>query len=198
MRRPYLVILAITLILLNACGRVGVVAHDAGGSTSVMSETEALSTLQGVPMSNIRAARGRTSGVSVAGLLQLIQQLVASGQIKVSSNIRSATTGTVDLTQLNNLFSVLQSGGGTSILGLAQGLVNANGGNAAGASSGLSGILGLLNTLLPIIATVAPQYAGIIQALVVIIPLVQTFITLFRKPKTTTGDSWMPALPSPV
>jgi len=176
MRRTSLVLLALALILINACGRMTLVSP--GQS---MSENDALTTLLDVPMTQQRAARiGKNH--SVEGLNQLLQDLVASGQVRASANIRGATSGSVDLSQLSNIFTLLQSGQATSLLGLAQGLVNSTG-STTGTGSTLMSIVALLQAAMPIIMVIAPQYAPIIQAIIVILPIVIQFISMMRKPK---------------
>ena len=43
-------------------------------------------------------------------------------------------------------------------------------------------LLAILQAVAPIIAVIAPQFAPIIAALTTIVPLVITFISLFKKP----------------
>ncbi len=179
MRRPSLVILALSLILLNACGRS--MLTQPGDGVAPMTESQALSTLEALPDTQERAARGGKN-VSIQGLFQLLQQLIKSGQLKLP-NSRGASSG-FDMSQLNNIFSLIQGGQVNSIFGLAQGLLNLNGGNATGTGSALDTIMQLLTLALPIIMAIAPQYAPIIQAIMTIVPLVLQFIALFTKPKS--------------
>lgn len=177
MRRPSFILLALAIVLLNACGRSFLTTP-----TAQMSETDAIDHLQTLPYTQERAAIGGKN-VSVEGLNQVLQDLAASGQLQAPKGIRNATTGGLDLTQLNNIFALLQSGKANSLFGLASGLVNLNGGNATGTKFNLDSIMQLINMALPIIMMIAPQYAPIIQALVTILPLVMAFISMFKKPK---------------
>lgn len=172
MRNSAFAVLTICALLLGACGKIE--------RKNYMSEEQALDVLTQVPETTGRNARGKM-GLSTVGLMELINELVASGKLIMPSNVRRAATGAPDLTQLANLFALLQSGQANSIVGIANGLIGMNAGNVAGTSSGIAGILSLLQTLAPMIATVAPQFAGIIQALTVILPLVMTFISIFKK-----------------
>lgn len=191
MRSSSLVFLVISVLLLGACGRMdvsqrkGATAAEVEDQT-VMSETQAMDTLNTIPLEDDMAARGNArNSASAAGLVDLLQQLSASGQL---SSSRQAIDS-ADLSQLTNIFSLLQSGQANSLLGLANGLVGMNGGNTTGTSSGLSKVLGILQLAAPIIATIAPQFAPIITALTTIIPLVMTFIGLFRKPKPSPSPA---------
>jgi len=178
MRSTGVALLAIFLIFINACGRIYI---DPRYSTKSMTEKEALETLQQVPVDEQgRMARGSQARVSVLGLIQLLQSLVQSGQLRLDG-MRGAASSGADLGQLMNIFSLLQGGQASSILGLAQGLTTMNGGSATGTSSGLNTLLQLLNMALPIIMVIAPQYAPVVQALITILPLVLTFISLFKK-----------------
>lgn len=179
MRHPLLAIFAIAIVLLSACGREYT-------GTSKMNQDEAFSMLTNVPM-NATEGRGalfKRNRVSAEGLVQLLKQLIESGQIKLPSSTRGALTssGSIDLSSLTNIFSLLQGGGLGGIAGLASGLVNSAGGTTK-AKFDITTIMSILNAALPVIAMIAPQYAGIVQALVVILPMVMTFINLFKKPQ---------------
>lgn len=187
MRNSAFVFMTISALLLSACGKVDM--H----SKHQMSETEALDTLSELPAEEGgRTLRGRTSNLSLAGLNQLIIELVRSGKVKLPANFRGATDGTPDLTQLTNLLTLLSSGQANSIIGLANGLINMNGGDIGGTTGGLASIMALLQTIAPLIATIAPQYAMIIQAIVTILPLVMTFISIFKKPKSAAVYYFVP------
>ena len=179
MRKPGLVFLAITALLINACGKVSTMKTMSAGP---MSETDALNLLSDVPMEPMRGAIGAKKRVSVAELMALIQKLAAEGKIKVPAGMRTATGGGLDLSQLQNVFTILNQGGIFTIFKLASSLLSMNGGSTAGTGSALQNILNILTQLAPLIAAVAPQFAPIIAALTTIIPLVITFINLFKKP----------------
>lgn len=191
MRQPALIFMAISLVLINACGRMDVTPMNSVAGESQMSELDAMTKLSQLPVSTPRGARG-AAAVSSEGLADLLQSLAASGQLS-GRGFRGATNGQVDLSALNGILSLLQSGQANSIFGLAQGLVNLNAGSTTGTTSKLDGIMALLNAALPIIMTIAPQYAGIIQAVMTIIPLVMTFVGMFKK-KAKTTTAWEPVL----
>lgn len=177
MRNSSLVLLVISALILGACGRMDVTRRNA---TAGLSEGEAMDTLMTVPMAEGRyARRGGVMNVSAEELQSILENVVKSGQVRVGG--RNAVAATTDLSGLNQLFTLLQSGQANSIMGLASGLVNMNGGSATTAGSKLNSIMAILNAALPIIMTIAPQYAGIIQALTVILPLVISFIGMFKK-----------------
>ena len=171
-RHPLLALFVICLMLLNACGR------DLASNTRHMTDTQALAELQGLP------SEGSSDEATSEGLIALLNDLQASGKVQLHDG-RYATAGSVDLSQLSNMLGLLQGGSGTSsLLGLATGLLNMNtatGGTPATTNSSLNSILALLNAVAPIIMMIAPQYAPFIQALIVIRPVVMTFISGFQK-----------------
>lgn len=184
MRNSSLVLLVISALILGACGRMDISQRNASAG---LSESDAMDTLMTVPMAEGRyARRGGVSNVSAEELQSILEDMVKSGRVGVRG--RSAVAATTDLSGLNQLFTLLQSGQANSIMGLASGLVNMNGGNTAVTGSKLDSIMAILNAALPVIMAVAPQYAGIIQALVVILPLVINFIGMFKKkPKASAS-----------
>jgi len=191
MRQPALVFMAISIVLLNACGRIEVAPKNyAAGEMTEMSELDALAKLSELPVTTPRGARG-AAAVSSEGLADLLQSLAESGQLS-GRGFRGATNGQVDLSALTGILSLLQSGQANSIFGLAQGLINLNAGSTTGTTSKLDGIMALLNAALPIIMTIAPQYAGVIQAVMTIVPLVMTFVGMFKKKAKTSA--WEPVL----
>ncbi len=182
MRKPVLVFMAVTLIFLNACGKVTATKNFSAPTAGPISETEALNTLNSVPLGDIRAIRpsGKPK-VNAAELTALIQKLIAEGKVKLPSGIRTATaTGGVDLSQLTNIFTLLQNGGIANIFQLAQGLFKMSGSATTG--GGLDNLLAILQAVAPVIAIIAPQFSPIILALTTIVPLVITFIKMFQKP----------------
>ena len=155
-----------------------------------MTQDEAIQVLAQVPTS---PPKGTTDPevVSAKGLTELIQDLVQSGEVKIPKSSRGAinSNGTVDTATLNAVLGALSQGKG--VFQVAQGVVNANAGSPTKAKFNLDAILGILQALAPIIATVAPQYAAIIQAAIVIIPIIQMFVGLFKKPAPTTASLWL-------
>lgn len=177
MRSPYFVFMAVCLVLLNACGRMGTM----NGQAATMSEDEAVSTLMAVPMSDSSDAlfKGK-KGVNVEAFKALLVQLIQSGQVKVPAQFRGATANGTDLSGITNIIGLLQQGGG--ILSLAKGLFAQSGSSTTTATSKLDGILALIQAALPVITVVAPQFAGIATAIMTIIPMVVNIINLFKKP----------------
>ena len=179
MRHPLIATVAIVAFMLAACGRMDLVGHNR------MSESEAMDSLAELPMeSGGYNFRGRRSQLSAAELIHLIEQHAP----KAAS--RNATASETDLSGLVQMLSLIQ-GGTTSIGGLAQGMVSANGNNSSVAGSKLNSIMSLINAIMPIIMTIAPQYAPILQAIVTIVPLVVTFISLFKRSKPARS-AWLP------
>ncbi len=191
MKKPGLIFLAVSLILINACGKVTATkALTAAGPTSAtgpMSETAALNILSEVPVDTVVAARSNGKPkVSAAELSALIQQLIREGKVKLPAGVVVKTaTGGIDLSQLTNVFTALQSGGIGSLFQLSSALLAMNNGSTSATGGGLAGIVAILQAVAPIIAVIAPQFAPIIAALMTILPLVITFINLFKKPAAT-------------
>lgn len=191
MRNPFFVFLAISLILLNGCGKMGQMKS----ATPTMSQDEAVDTLMAVPLSESSNAlfKGK-KGVNVEAFKALLIQLIQSGQIKVPAQFRGATGGTPDLSGITNLVGLLQNGSG--LLGLVTGLLGQSGGNGAAATSKLDGLLEIIKAALPIITAIAPQFAPIATAILTIIPVVVNLINLFKKPKSASLPTFFPAFAS--
>lgn len=176
---PALVVSVIFAIVLSACGR------EVTSQQSKMSESQAFERLANIPMEQSRGAFGK-KGAS-QGLKELILKLVAEGKIKVPAQGRGAVASTTpDLTPLTNILDLITSGKATNIFSLATALISQASGNGAPVKFDLSFIIGILNSALPIVMLVAPQFAGIIQALLVILPVVISFINMFFPSATPT------------
>lgn len=177
MRHPALVMLAIGLIVFTGCGK------------PKMTQAEAVETLQMVPLSS-----SDSSEASVEGLRGMIQDLVDSGQVKVGSNARGAfSLGSVNLTMLNQLLTLLQSQSGQklNLMQLVTQLLAMNGNSTATTGTKLDAILALINQIAPIIIAIAPQYAAIITAITTFLPVVINIISMFKKPTPTAAPSAM-------
>lgn len=191
MRHPALILLAISLVIFTACGIEFL--------PPTMTEDEAIDTLLAVPMTTGSGSRGITaqSDVSVENLGFLVQDLVDSGRVQVRGAARGAvsSSGKVDLSTLNQVIGLLQGQNGQrpSLLNIASGLAALNGGSGSTAGSKLQGILELLNQLAPIIATVAPQFSGIITAITTIAPMIIAIVQMFKKPKASNTFVFAPA-----
>ena len=184
MRTKSIATFSIGLILLAACGRE---------YQKSMSESDALDTLTGVSVLNsYAAAKGKkkpktpAQSVSVAELQKLLVQLIAEGKIKVPvpTQVRGATapSSAADyIAALNAIFSVIpQSNGNLSSFSLALSLMAMFAGNMEQGKFDLTTVLSILQQSLPYVAVIAPQYVPLIQALLIIIPIVMTFMNTMQ------------------
>ncbi|MCX6103295.1 MAG: hypothetical protein NT000_08550 [Proteobacteria bacterium] len=184
MRTKSIATFSIGLILLAACGRE---------YQKSMSESDALDTLTGVSeLNSYAAAKGKkkpktpAQSVSVAELQKLLVQLIAEGKIKVPvpTQVRGATapSSAADyIAALNAIFSVIpQSNGNLSSFSLALSLMAMFAGNMEQGKFDLTTVLSILQQSLPYVAVIAPQYVPLIQALLIIIPIVMTFMNTMQ------------------
>lgn len=184
MRTKSIATFSIGLILLAACGRE---------YQKSMSEADALDTLTGVSeLNSYAAAKGKkkpktpAQSVSVAELQKLLVQLIAEGKIKVPvpTQVRGATapSSAADyIAALNAIFSVIpQSNGNLSSFSLALSLMAMFAGNMEQGKFDLTTVLSILQQSLPYVAVIAPQYVPLIQALLIIIPIVMTFMNTMQ------------------
>ena len=184
MRTKSIATFSIGLILLAACGRE---------YQKSMSESDALDTLTGVSELNSYAAakvkkkpKTPAQSVSVAELQKLLVQLIADGKIKVPvpTQVRGATapSSAADyIAALNAIFSVIpQSNGNLSSFSLALSLMAMFAGNMEQGKFDLTTVLSILQQSLPYVAVIAPQYVPLIQALLIIIPIVMTFMNTMQ------------------
>ena len=184
MRTKSIATFSIGLILLAACGR---------DYQKSMSESDALDTLTGVSeLNSYAAAKGKkkpktpAQSVSVAELQKLLVQLIAEGKIKVPvpTQVRGATapSSAADyIAALNAIFSVIpQSNGNLSSFSLALSLMAMFAGNMEQGKFDLTTVLSILQQSLPYVAVIAPQYVPLIQALLIIIPIVMTFMNTMQ------------------
>ena len=158
MRQPTFCLLAIALVLLNACG-----VQQGVQTAAPMSQEQALATLMQTPVddSDPRMAllnRRKKPAVSAEAFQKLLEQLVASGQVRLPQTFRGATATPLDLSQVTSLVTLIQSGAG--ILGVARGLLKINNNDATGTSGGLSGLMQLIQAAMPVILVIAPQVRG--------------------------------------
>ena len=184
MRTKSIATFSIGLILLAACGRE---------YQKSMSESDALDTLTGFSeLNSYAAAKGKkkpktpAQSVSVAELQKLLVQLIAEGKIKVPvpTQVRGATapSSAADyIAALNAIFSVIpQSNGNLSSFSLALSLMAMFAGNMEQGKFDLTTVLSILQQSLPYVAVIAPQYVPLIQALLIIIPIVMTFMNTMQ------------------
>jgi len=188
-RKPFYAVVMISAILLSACGREIT-------QNQAMSEEEAMRTLTNFPMtSDSRDVRGGRSQASADELLKMLKDMVASGEIKLSSKYRSAVgvNGTPDLSLLEKLFVLISSGQASNIFTLAKGLFNAAR-SASQAKFDLGLIAEIIRAAIPIVAIVAPQFSAILAAISAILPMVTAIINMFKKPTASMGFGWTPNL----
>jgi len=184
-------VFSIGLILLAACGRE---------YQKTMSEQEALDTLTSVTeLSDYAAAWGKKKPskpskptappVSYADLQKLLIQLVEEGKIQVpASPVARGAVNPQDLTNainaINAIFAAIpQTNGQLSSFTLALQLMALFAGNLQQGTMDLNTVLAILNQSLPYIAVMAPQFVPVVQALIIIIPIVVTFMNTMQPPK---------------
>lgn len=181
---PLLVVPVIFAFVLSACGR------DTYYPEPKMTEEQAFSEIN-TALSSGRGAFGKP--VSTNGLRALIEKLIAEGKIKVPGQTRGAIdTSQVNLDALTQMLNLIGSGKANNIFSLATQVlaliptitqITQSGGTS------LDIILSILQQAAPLIATIAPQFAPIISGLLVIVPMVVSFIKLFSKPKPSPSPT---------
>ncbi len=179
-------VFSIGLIFLAACGRE---------YQKSMSEADALDTLTSVSELDTYAsawgkkkpAKPSAPQVSVADLQKLLIQLVQEGKIKVPVSPVRGAVNPQDITNainaINAIFAAIpQTNGKLSSFSLALSLMAMFAGNLQQGTMDLNTVLAILNQALPYITVIAPQFAPVIQALIIIIPIVVTFINAMKPP----------------
>ncbi|MBM4316132.1 MAG: hypothetical protein FJ116_01465 [Deltaproteobacteria bacterium] len=176
-------IFSIGLILLAACGRE---------YNRSMTEEQALDALTNVTELNAyhavrkRPTKPSAPPISVAELKALLIQMVKDGKIKVPvSPVRGATANDITnaLNAINAIFAAIpQTNGKLSSFTLALSLIGVFAGNLQQGKIDLNTVLAILNQALPLIAVAAPQFVPVVQALIVIIPLVVAIINTLKPP----------------
>jgi hypothetical protein len=174
MRSLTTIVTALSFLLVTACGQIG-----PRPMQDKMTEAEAMDVLAQVAANDVAVADPEAP--TTQGLADVLQDMIDSGELQVPQSARGAigSNGAVDMSQLSNILNMI--GQGMSAFQIAKGVV-ANSGNTTAAKFNLDTIVALLQAALPIITTIAPQYAGVIQAVLVIVPIIKTFIGLFKKP----------------
>jgi hypothetical protein len=185
MTRKTVAVFSIGLILLAACGRE---------YQKPMSEQEALDTLTSVTELNSYAAAKKkpkpakpaAPQVSVADLQKLLIQLVQEGKIQApSSPVKKASSQDIvnAINAINAIFAAIpQTNGSLSTFTLALSLMAVFAGNLQQGTLDLNTVLSLLQQSLPYVAVMAPQFVPVIQALIIIIPIVVTFMNTMNPP----------------
>lgn len=170
--------LAIALLLLNACGKQKTEAP--------MTEQEALSVLNGG--SDTQSRNGLFSKkpkVDYAQLLQTINTLAASGRI---TGVDGKPFDPKNLASLASVFNTFAGGNINSTFMIALSLLGQLGGK--GGKIDLTAILQIISQASPIIALIAPQFAPIMQAILVILPLVQALLSQFGGAHAAVDFNW--------
>ena len=181
-------VFSIGLILLAACGR----EYHSG-----MSEEEALDTLTNVTeLSGYAGAKGKPKPkpskpkpppVSYVELQKLLIKLVEDGKIQVPASPARGAVNPQDITNainaINAIFAAIpQTSGNLSSFTLALQLMALFAGNLQQGTLDLNTVLAILNQSLPYIAVMAPQFVPVVQALIVIIPIVVMFMNTMQPP----------------
>jgi len=186
MTRKTVAVFSIGLMLLAACGRE---------YQKPMSEQQALDTLTSVTELNSYAAAKKkpkpakpaAPQVSVADLQKLLIQLVQEGKISVPSTPAKKAASSQDIVNainaINLIFAAIpQTSGSLSTFTLALSLMAVFAGNLQQGTLDLNTVLSLLQQSLPYVAVMAPQFVPVIQALIIIIPIVVTFMNTMNPP----------------
>lgn len=173
---PVLIVSVIFAFIISACGR------DTYYPQPKMTEQEAFSEISN-SLNSGRGALGKS--VSADGLQKVLEQAIRDGKIKVPGQTRGAVDlSQVDLSGLSQILGLITSGKTNNAFSLASQILTMLPALTQTATSGASKldiIMSILQQALPIIATIAPQFAPIVSALVVIMPLVMSFINMFKK-----------------
>lgn len=179
-------VFSIGLILLAACGRE---------YQKSMSEAEALDTLTNVSeLSGYASAWGKKKPskpsappVSYADLQKLLIQLVQEGKIQVPVSPVRGAANPQDITNainaINAIFAAIpQTNGQLSSFTLALQLMALFAGNLQQGTLDLNTLMAILNQALPILVVAAPQFVPVVQAMIIIIPIVVTFMNTMKPP----------------
>jgi hypothetical protein len=188
MQKATCLVVAISFLLVTACGRVGQQPYSAR-----LSEQEAVNVLSQVQNEESMSTVPASNAVTVQGLESLIQDLVQSGQVKVPSSGRGAilSDGSVNTDSLNKIITMISQG--MSAFQVAKALIQ-GAGSTSQAKFDLDSIAAILQAALPFIVSIAPQFAPVVQAVLSILPVIKAFFAIFKKPATTAAF-WV-ALPA--
>lgn len=183
MTRKTVAVFSIGLILLAACGRE---------YQKPMTEAQALDTLTSVSeLSSYAAAKKKPKPaapqVSVADLQKLLVQLIQEGKIQVPAGPAKKAASSQDIVNainaINLIFAAIpQTNGSLSSFTLALSLMAMFAGNLQQGTLDLNTVLSILQQSLPYISVMAPQFVPVVQALIIIIPIVETFMNTMKPP----------------
>jgi len=180
------VIVAISFLLVTACGRI-----DHGKfAAAQMSEEQATEVLAQV-VDQSQVAPNDTEAVTPQNLAALIQDLADQGKLNLPSEARGAisSNGTVNTDTLNKVLSMLSQG--MSAFQVAMSVVN-SAGSTSQAKFNLDTVLAILQAAMPFIAGIAPQFVPVIQAVITMVPIIKAFIGLFKKPTAAYWSIYHP------
>ncbi|MEZ4750986.1 MAG: hypothetical protein R3B54_10300 [Bdellovibrionota bacterium] len=149
-------VLAFACILLAGCG-----------VDLRQSNADAIDTLQKLPMMSV-APLGDPSESSYEQLEAAIEELAPQdGSTRGLFGRQRA-----NLSNLRNLFTLLNNGRPQTVNSLAYGLVEMNDGSVVRTAASVGGILDIIKAIGPIIASIFPGLGPIIQALLTILPAI--------------------------
>lgn len=187
MGKQSIVFVTIGAFLIAACGRI-----DDPARAHRMTQEQAMDVLQNQVASSENAS-SNPGAVTAQDVASVLQDLAKSGQLKLPSSAKGAisSNGTLDTATLTNILNMIAQG--KSAFSVA-GSVVANSGSTTQAKFNLDTLVAILQAAIPIVATFAPQIAGVMQAVLVIVPMIKMFIGLFKKPSPSPAPSaWVPA-----
>lgn len=185
MRNKTIAVFSVGLILLAACGRE---------FKSAMSEQDALENLTNVTELSGYSAWGKKKPskplpppVSYVELQALLVKLVQEGKIQVPATPTRGAASSQDIINainaINAIFAAIpQTNGQLSSFSLALSMIAVFAGNLQQGKMDLNTVLAILNQSLPYLAVAAPQFVPVVQALIVIIPIVVTIMNTMNPP----------------
>lgn len=158
-----------TVFFVSACGRI---TEKQTGQE--LTSGEALNVLSQVPMES------QDGGVSVQGLEGVLKEAVDSGEVEATSAGRSAVLSSKN--SASTLKTLLDLVGQTQDLAsVAQGLIDASAGNVSSVTFNLDSILNILKGALPFVMVFAPPFAIILQAVIALVPVLQSILNSIAK-----------------
>ncbi len=173
MQKVTSVVVAISFLLVTACGKVNQQPFAAQ-----MSEEQATEVLSQV-MDQSDVDPSDTEAVTPQNLQALIQDLADQGKLKLPAKGAISANGTVNTDTLNKVLSMLSQG--MSAFQVAMSVVKSSG-STGQAKFNLDTVVAILQAAMPFIAGIAPQFVPVIQAVITMVPIIKAFIGLFKKP----------------
>lgn len=152
------IILALSVVFLSGCGMDFKANHN-----------RAIDTLSDLPISSVHSLTD-PNDASYEQLEAAINELApptAGSNVRGLFGRRKANMG-----DLRNLFTMLKSGKAQTVDSLAYGLVDMNGGSVTRTAASVGGIFDIIKIIGPIIGSIFPGLAPIIEALMTILPAI--------------------------